>query len=240
MPIYKKKQYFKCGDNVKLHNDLKNLLSLQREPVGIQFYFNEDEFNQGEFEESKFKMAYCVFVEKASRKEMAFKTKLENHFCDGATTVLGLEDANQAIKTGRVYHSYGLYKTKGIAHKVWRNVTAIRYKETPVYGISIGPLKNFKSNPDLVIIISESLAMMKIIQGHLYNTGQRMSLDVSAMQGMCSEVTALPYMENKINISMLCPSTRTLAKWKSSELAAGIPYSSLSSLIMGINQIKDC
>lgn len=239
MPIYEMKDYSTENNNLLLHDQLINNLGLKREPVGVSFYFSEEEYKQGEFEETDYKMAYCVFVEKASRKGLCFKTKLENHYCDGGTTALGLEEANEDIKSGRVYYSYGLYKTKGIAKKVWKEVPAIKNSETPVYGISIGPLKNFKTNPDIVIVIGDALSMMRIVQANLYNTGERMSLDVSAMQGMCSEITAIPYLTNNINISILCPSTRMLSKWNSSELAAGIPYSLLEEIISGVEAVKD-
>ena len=63
-------------------------------------------------------------------------------------------------------------------------------------------------------------------------------MNIAAMQGACSEVTATPYLTGKINVSLLCPSTRSLAKWKSDELMTGIPYHLLDELIDGITEIK--
>lgn len=54
------------------------------------------------------------------------------------------------------------------------------------------------------------------------------------MQGICSEVTVEPYLEGRMNISTLCPSTRFLAKWKMEEMAIGIPFERFTSMVEGV------
>lgn len=241
MPIYEKQDITKNKNdsiNYEISKEFKNILGLEREPVGIEFYYSKEEYENSSLEETKYRMAYCVFVEKASRNNLAAKTVIENHYCDGATTALGLEDPNDEIKSGRVYYSYGLYKTRGIAQKVWSEVPAFPSNGIRLYGIGIAPLKDFDKEPDLIIIVANAQKMMKIIQAEMYNGGRRMNLNLAAMQGLCSEVTVIPYLTGEINISMLCPSTRTLAKWDESELAAGIPYAKVKNLIEGIKEVN--
>lgn len=242
MPVYendiRKKFLDAREENIYYAEQLSSLLEMERKPVGIEFYYTEEEFERSHLEPTEYKMSYCVFVEKASRIGMACKTKFENHYCDGGTTALGLENPSQEIRSGRIYHSYGLYKTKGIAQKVWNEVAALPANEMEIFGIGIAPLETFDSQPDVCIVIGSPLSAMRITQGSLYGNGERLSMDIAAMQGVCSEVTATPYLTGKINVSLLCPSTRSLAKWKPDELMTGIPYHLLDDLIDGITEVK--
>lgn len=241
MPVYEKKDKFKINKNdfnKEISEMLKKELRIATEPVGVQFYYTKEEFEQSEFENSRYKMAYCVYVKKALEDKIRLKTTTDSHYCDGATTALGMEEPTQEIRSGRTYFSYGLYETKGIAQKVWKEVPAFWDNNIRLYGIGIAPLKDYTSEPDIVIIISDALSMMRLIQSTLYKEGKRVKLDVSSMQGICSEVTATPYLTGDINISFLCPSTRKLCKWENNDLAAGIPYNKLTSIIDGAKKVN--
>lgn len=242
MPVYEKNLNMKDATWKERNEDnarrLTEMLELERRPVGIEFYYTEEEFNQSSLPTCDYKMAYCVFVEKASRTGLAVKTSFENHYCDGGTTALGLEQPSQDIRSGRIYHSYGLYKTKGIAQKVWSNVAAFPAAGIEIYGIGIAPLDAFDSEPDICIVIGKPFSIMRITQGSLYENGERLNMNIAAMQGVCSEITATPYLTGKINISLLCPSTRTLSMWKPEEMMAGIPMDKMDTLLEGIAEVK--
>jgi len=75
---------------------------------------------------------------------------------------------------------------------------------------------------------------MRLQQGYVYHTGERINSTLAAMQGICSEVTVEPYIEGRMNISTLCPSTRFLAKWKSEEMAIGLPFERFTSTVEGV------
>ncbi|MDY3118928.1 MAG: DUF169 domain-containing protein [Peptoniphilus sp.] len=242
MPVYKNSTHT-APIHYKERNEsharrLYDLLELKRQPVGIQFYYTEEEYHQSSLSPCDYKMAYCVYVEKASRTGLAVKTTFENHYCDGATTALGLEQPSQPIRSGRVYYSYGLYKTRGIAQKVWNQVRAFPSKGIEMYGIGIAPLETFDSEPDICIVIGRPLSIMRLTQGSLYEDGERLNMNIAAMQGVCSEITATPYLSGKIHLSLLCPSTRSLALWKPDEMMAGIPIDRLDKLLEGIAEIK--
>lgn len=242
MPIYEKNHINNNGYleiNRNYCNRLIDLLNLERKPVGIEFFYTKEEFEKSSLQSTTYKMAYCCYVEKASRIGLSVKTTLNNHYCDGATTALGLEDPHISIKSGSTYYSYGLYKTKGIARKVWSEVPAFPSNNIKLYGVGIAPLDKIKEMPDIIITIGNAKSMMRLIQGSLFEDGQRLNLNVSAMQGMCSEITVIPYLSGKMNISLLCPSTRTLAKWKDTDLAAGISYGEIDRLIEGIGEIAE-
>ena len=214
-------------------DDLNCILNLDRKPVGIKLFFDEDEYNDLQWEEPKYQLAYCCLVEKATRGKF-FKARLNHINCDGGTTALALEDSNTRIESGMEYFSYNLYSTVATARRVREGVAGLYRTGADTYGIAVGPLEDFSITPDVVIFIINPYQSMRIQQGYVYHTGERIKATLASMQGICSEVTVEPYLEGRMNISTLCPSTRFLAKWKTEEMSVGIPFERFKSTVEGV------
>ncbi len=86
------------------------------------------------------------------------------------------------------------------------------------------PLKACVQTPDVIIVMTNALQSMRLVQGYEYRTGKKPAVDMGAMQGMCSELTVSPYLTGEMNVSVLCPSTRMLCKWDENDMAVGIPF----------------
>ena len=104
------------------------------------------------------------------------------------------------------------------------------------YGVAVGPLNKFINNPDIVIIITNSFNIMRILHGYSYNYGNHDGFEAIGLGAICQEVTSIPFELNKINISFLCPGTRLLCQWDEGEIAIGIPFNYLAGVIEGILQ----
>lgn len=213
--------------------DLECLLGLERNPVGIKLFFNEEEYKKVDVKEPIAPLAYCCIVEKATRG-MIFKARLENINCDGGTTALALEPSNNRIESGEEYFSYNLYATQAVAKRIRDGVEGLYKQGIKTYGVLVAPLEDFELTPDIVIIIANPYQVMRLEQGYVYHTGERIVSTVAGMQGICSEVTVEPYLKGRMNISTLCPSTRFLAKWKHEEMAVGIPFEKFESTVKGV------
>ncbi|MDO5689143.1 MAG: DUF169 domain-containing protein [Tissierellia bacterium] len=224
----------------RLHQNFEYLqreLGLTRQPVGIKIFFSQQEYEACSFPKSDYRMSYCVYVEKATRGR-ALKHRLENHYCDGGTTAFHLEYPSDHIESGAEYFSYGLYRTQAAAKRVRDGVEGLYRNRVEVVGIATGPLSAFDIVPDIVLILGVSGQIMLMVQGYVFNSGDRMEFSTAAMQGICSETSVQPFIKGKINVSMLCPSTRTLAKWKEEEMAMGIPFELLDQVVEGIENIR--
>ncbi|MGL5379188.1 DUF169 domain-containing protein [Clostridium sp.] len=213
--------------------DLNEVLELKRKPVGIKLCYCENEYNSFEWDEPNGKLSYCCMVEKATRG-MKFKATLENINCDGGTTALALEPSNTRIESGMEYFSYNLYATVGAARRAREGVKGLYRTGVETYGVFIGPLDEFSINPDVVIFIANPYQTMRLQQGYAYYNGDRVNASLASMQGICSEATVEPYLSGKMNISVLCPSTRFLAKWKDEEMAVGIPFEKFENIAKGV------
>lgn len=212
------------------------ILKLERKPVGIKIFTNKTEYEKFPWNEPKANLAYCCYVEKATRG-FRFKSRADKHYCDGGTTALSLEPTTNEIESGEVYYSYSLYESAAISRRVRSQVMSLHREETQNYGIAVGPLDAFPIRPDVIIVVGTPIQTMMIEQAFVYSTGEFLQYTTSAMQGVCSEVTVRPYLTGKINKTSLCPSTRFLAKWKEHEMAIGIPFEQFDSIVKGLRYI---
>lgn len=213
--------------------DFKNVLHLEREPVGVRFCFTGDEYRASTLPEPKLPMPYCVMVKQAG-KGRGFKSRLKHHKCDGGTTALALERSTEKIECGEEYFSYNLYASRAAARRMRSSIKSLHDKQPLTYGILVQPLKDCTETPDVVICVINPYQAMRIIQGYEYQTGIKPKLDIGAMQAMCSEATASPYITGELNLSMMCPSTRMLCAWDESDMAAGIPFEQFVPVVEGI------
>jgi uncharacterized protein (DUF169 family) len=213
--------------------DLTCELSLKRRPVGVKLFFDKAEFDAVEVPEVRSALPYCVMVKQASEGK-GCRSRLEQHKCDGGTTALGLEKSTERIESGTEYFSYHLYATPAAARRHRSHIHSL-HRELPLtYGLLVQPLASFVTAPDIIILIVDAYQAMRLVQGYSYETGLKPQIDLGAMQGMCSECSAYPYLSGSMNVSVLCPSTRVLCGWEHCEMAIGIPFEQYRRIVSGV------
>ncbi len=102
---------------------------------------------------------------------------------------------------------------------------SLRLKPAKTKSIVVAPLEKMKESPDVVIVITNPSRMMEIVQ--VLRRTTRSTLEVSMTceaSAVAGEITALPFMEKKPNLTLLCGGARMLAGYSENELAIGIPY----------------
>lgn len=212
----------------------REVLELESEPVGITFLFTKEDYDAYPVEETKVAMPYCVMVKQATLSGKAIKSRLEHHKCDGATTALALEDSTEKIESGLEYYSYKLYSSVATARRMRESIKSLHRMPVKTYGVAVVPLKDCEQTPDVIIMMVHALQAMRMIQGYSYRYGKKPPIDMGAMQGMCSELTVVPYLTGELNVSVLCPSTRMLCKWGQDDMAVGMPFELLEQITEGI------
>lgn len=223
-------------DTEIIHEHIQRLtlaLNLEYSIVGVKLLQSEDDYLKNEFEELKGKAAYCQMVKQGAQGGSS-KSTIESHSCDGGTTALALESSNPRIESGEEYFSYNLYNTRSAARRMRRSITSLDYNTEKNYGVAVGALEKFVSVPDVLIIVCNAYQAMRLMQGYSYCTGEKTSCDIGAMQALCSELTVVPLVTGKINLSVFCPSTRMLCKWNDDQMAVGIPFEKFYDVVDGV------
>lgn len=108
-------------------------------------------------------------------------------------------------------------------------------KEEPA-GIVVMPLENYKEEPDVVIVVSKSYNIMRMLQGNAYFNGYTNNLRTVGLQAVCQDLTTYTYSTQDINISLLCPGTRLVADWQLDEIGIGVPFKKWNEVVEGVKE----
>ena len=214
------------ADNI---NKVKKILQFKGEIIGVKFIHYKEQYDKNETKEYGLRTTYCNMVKRAMDGSH-FKLTKENFFCDYGAYALGLKKPDISIVTGNSYAVCGLYESHSIARKITEEM---RYLQHEVYGVEMGPLQDMES-ADVVIIVTEAVNIMRILQGYAYKFGYPKHLRTIGNQAACSDLTAKPYFNNDLNISLMCEGARKYMKCSSGELGVSMPVNQFDDVVEGI------
>ena len=220
-------------NTVKILEGIKRMncaLDLERKIIGIKFLFNKDEFDAADAKQVKYKMNYCVMT-KSAMNGYSLKASKDEIACIAGGRALGIIEIDDFQRSGQNGRNLGIYADMPTSKSTRDHMCYCTHK---AYGIMVKPLENYTEEPDVVLIVTNPYNVMRIIQGYSHFYGIHTSYQMVGNQAICSEATALPYMRNTINVSMLCIGTRHQAGWKDDELAVGLAFNRFETLSLGV------
>lgn len=219
--------------NIKESTDtVESYLDLDRRPVGVKFFFTEEEFESFKVPQKDRKVTYCNSVQLASQGQCMKLTK-ENQGCPNGAMALNFKEVPDPIKNGKGRRKANIYSSVEVSKGI---NDEMKFLEEKPFGMAVMPLEMYNENPDIVIVVGESYNIMRIIQGHGFFNGYTDNLKTVGLQAVCQDLTTYPYNTEDINISFLCPGTRLVAGWKTHEMGIGIPFKKWYEIVQGIKE----
>lgn len=206
------------------------LLQLERGLVGIKFIYDKEMFETFDATEPLKPMYYCQAVHAASTGHKIKLTK-ETSGCGGSSRALGFTAPQPEYYDGTSSMNLGLYCNKPVAKSV---ALQLDIMNQPLYGIVVMPLECFQDAPDTVMMFTNTREAMRVMQGYTAAYGLHDRICMSGNQAICVECTTYPYINQCLNVSMLCAGTRFRANWKDTEVAIGLPYEKFEGLVDGL------
>jgi uncharacterized protein (DUF169 family) len=188
--------------------ELKNVLSLGSDPVGIKLIYD---FNTNFQDDSLFKEnigldGYCEYVKKASQGKF-LKIQKGDFTCHTGNIMLGFDDSDNLELTMKL-------DSKGLKY------------------IYLFPINQYiPEEYDSIILILTPSNCMNIIQAYVRLYKKPLKITCGAINGVCSEVTAHVIKRNEVNFSFLCPNSRKNRIFGDCELLCGIPAKMANDLI---------
>ncbi len=210
--------------------ELESLLVLTRGVVGVKMLTSQSLTRNYSGVIPKKPLSYCNAVKGASLGKEIILTK-ETSGCPGSSRALGFVDARQEYFEGKSGFSLGLFKDVQVASKVAMQTPIFKHD---MQAIVIKPLSKFESEPDVVMVFSNSREMMRLVQGYTFQFGLNGNFNISGNQALCVEATMTPFAKKDLNISLLCSGTRYKAKWGENELVAGFPFEMSKDIVDGL------
>lgn len=209
------------------------VLHLERTIVGIKFLHTKEMFDQAHATVRTGPINYCVMVQAAASHNIAYKIQGETIACPAGAWALGLIPATPIRASGKLSYDCGLYHDMATAQSAQNSIIHCNHE---AYGVMVKPLEQYFSDneePDVVLVIANPYTVMRIVQGYSYKKGIR-DYRMGGNQGICSELTAAPYMRNDLNTSLLCIGTRHAAHWHDDEMGASFPFNLFITITDGV------
>jgi len=128
----------------------------------------------------------------------------------------------------------GRYETLEAALRAVSGMTAI---QPAIMGAAVAyPADTLAISPDVVILAVTPKQALLAIQGYNFLTGNRFEMSTIGIRGVCADLTALPFLEQKLNGSFFCLGARALGGWGGNLLGLGMPFSIFHSMVMGMEE----
>jgi uncharacterized protein (DUF169 family) len=90
--------------------------------------------------------------------------------------------------------------------------------------------------PDVVIIAVTPKQALLAIQGYNFRAGNRFVMSTIGIRGVCADLTALPFLEQKLNGSFFCLGARAVGGWGGDLLGLGMPFFIFQTMVIGMEK----
>ena len=178
-----------------LSNKFRKFFGLPNSPVAVKI-----SDRQLDGQRPKRPSLFCEFVREAA-------------YSGEAVTITGTDLLNFAARV-----------MLGFEEPKYANIYPI-IKPATTRSIIVAPLEKMDQDPDVVIVVTNPARMAEVVQVLFRATRKRLESNMTCVaSALAGEATAIPYMEKKPNLTLLCGGARTIAGYRDEELAMGIPF----------------
>jgi uncharacterized protein (DUF169 family) len=129
----------------------------------------------------------------------------------------------------------GRYKTLGASLNALSGMVVVEHDMDAIVAF---PYHSEQYTPDVVIIGVTPKQALRAIQGYAFELGERIELNTIGIRGVCADVTAYPFLKQKLNGSFFCLGARALSGWEGNRLSFGMPYYLFERMTEGMAESK--
>ncbi len=180
----------------ELSKKFRKFFELPSSPVAVRI------ISEGSLQKTSMQpMRFCEMVRRSAVYGESFVFGVEELTCTSGELALGFTEPSY----GEVYP---------------------RIKPANTKFVSVEPLEKADKKPDVVIVVGTPRRIMRIstILAQLHEK-QPVEARFKGEFAVCGECTAIPFMEKKVNLSMLCNGARMFSGYRDDEIVMGFPLS---------------
>ncbi|AKB68216.1 DUF169 domain-containing protein [Methanosarcina mazei] len=214
--------------------NLKDILNLQREPVGVKFLKVEDTAAFMKDYDAETKSRYCQALMRAGKGEKVLITA-KNISCPASAAAFGLKPLPEVLSSGQMLFKLGLFDSPDAAKNAMEGMT--RLEQGKYAGVLLSPLENMEIEPDIVVIEALPEQLMWLSLASIYDTGKRLKFNTAVFQATCVDSTVIPFVTGDLNSSLGCYGCREATDVLEEETLIGIPYRELEKIITNLQKL---
>ncbi len=209
---------------------MKDGLGLRSEPVAVKLVGEGEEFPAG-YSEPEGQQSHCQAV-MGARKGNCYKMPAEKQSCVVGSSTLGMAPVPEKVASGEFHANMGVHEDSAAAGRMIAERVDIPYKTA---GEIVCPLAMADFEPDVVIVVDVPERIFWLSAANVYDGG-RSSYTTAPFQCACEDVTAIPMMTGRANISMGCVGCRRRTDMALDEMAIGFPFSMMPKVEAAIDK----
>lgn len=204
---------------------LKETLELDGSPVAVSFTLKPPYY----LKEWRRNATVCLMIQ-AARRGISFYSSGSSIICGGGQH-LGIGKSPVPDIKKALVQKENLVASEQAAI---RRLEQVRQR-VPKKGsyVIFTPLEKAHLKPDVVLFIGKPIQISRILHLALFETGE---IDTLHGEPLCSGVIGIPVTTGKIGISFLDMTCRTFGKYGENELAIGLPYERVATVIRSISK----
>lgn len=221
-------------DYAALSESLKALLGLRGSPVAFRFAHTKEEVPEGMTEVPE-TVRHCRMIAMARHEGAVFFAPSEKHLCNGGAWALGLRPITESLRTGDFYFKLGKFSSRAACRRTIDRIPHLSPGET--YATLYAPLEATPFVPEIVLLVTTPLAMLKLAQAALFDLGGRHTANFAGIQSVCSDATAQTLLSGQVNFSLGCDGSRKFSGIEEHEMVMGIPAELLPRLVAALGVV---
>ena len=212
-----------------------NYIKPKSRVVGIRFFKSraEAEGMLKVLRRPRKRLTICQIINTARLYGWTWTVFQEDADCLLGTSVLGLREVDESFQSGEIFTKLGYVTNKNAAKTFADSVPKIIERNE---GFVVGPLENLEIEPDMVIIYGNGAQMMRVINGAVYATGERLKFGAIGDIGICGDGIAEAYNTQKPQLVVACYGERRFGHTSDDEIAMVIPFKYLEKVVEGIEK----
>lgn len=216
---------------------LRNDLRLKTFPMAVKFVENKGLFPEKTRRPSEAlgkRITICQAVTMARVYGWTVGVTKEDLICVPAMVAFGLTPAvSQQNVLGKLFCEVGFHKDEAAAREETGSMQFLAKGEYE--GILLAPLEKARFEPDTVVLYGNPAQVMRLIQGWVYNQGQRITGNFGG-KVECAEYLIAPFKNQAPRIAVPGNGDRIFSMTQDDEMVFALPASGLEALIEGLKE----
>ncbi len=217
----------------ELDEKLNKYLKLSTFPIAVKLIENLDIFDEiHRIKRPDKKLALCQIFSYSRYYGWTIGLSKEDNICPLAEIAMGFEKPYKSFLEGAFFlDRYN--KTPEGAKKTAEMIPKVPYGK--IRGIISGALARIDYTPDFILIYGNSVQILRIIHGALWNEGGRITISTFG-DAVCADTISNAFLTRKLQIGIPCLGDRRFGLAKDSDLVASLPLNTIDSILEGIEE----
>lgn len=205
---------------------MKRVLRLRGEPVAVRLVRKGEDFPKG-YREPESQISHCQAIFRARNGE-SFKLPLSSENCMVGASALNMTETPAKVASGEFHANIGMHDSPAAAAKMISDRKVVPFESV---GEVVCPLGEADFVPDVVTIEDIPERCYWVVPLSTAEQGGRAEFSTSPFQCACEDITAMPIVTGKPNISLGCFGCRKKTDMAADEMAVGVPYSMIPGFV---------